>query len=86
MQKFALTLFKAFRSACSIKLPVHAQRVYPPSLTTPNTPDRSVYTLHKIPKVIPTSARNLRKMPSALARQGVIFSRRFRKNGGKNLK
>ena len=67
-KKFALTTFKAFRSACSIKLPAHAQRVCPPSLTTPNIPDRSVYTLHKIPKVIPTSARNLRKMPSAPAR------------------
>ena len=85
-KKFALTTFKAFRSACSIKLPVHAQRVYPPSLTTPNTPDRSVYALHKIPKVIPTPTRKLRKMPSVSAWQGVAFSRHFRKNGGKNLK
>ena len=83
MQKFALTLFKAFRSACSIKLPVHAQRVYPPSLTTPNTPDRSVYALHKIPKVIPIPTRKLRKMPSVSAWQGVMFPGIFAKTGVK---
>ena len=84
MQKFALTLFKAFSFAvlyqtarpCTARIPAKPD----------DAPDRSVYTLHKIPKVTPTSARNLRKMPQHQPGRGWHFPGILIKTGGKNLK